>query len=143
MLPLGGREPDDGSPTLEAPICSLEQIAQGTPEQDRHPDLSAVERAVVQHVVPLTPSREIGRRHIRRIMVPVTGREDHPRPADGAGVHDIRPSCVATMIVAPSMLLRIEPAAVRQHPDFVPMWLATGPAAASPVWTLNLEADTL
>ena len=117
-------------------IRPAEQIAKRLPPEHREPPPPDVLRPVVDHVAALTPSREVGRRVVGGVVVPMGGGEHHPRRSDDCehivdadgGVDDPpRP-------VAPGRGFRIPPSAVREAEHGLPM---RAPAALAPVVSVN------
>ncbi|QCO00192.1 hypothetical protein D3093_33650 (plasmid) [Azospirillum argentinense] len=78
-----------------------------------------------------------------RGMIPVAGRQHHPGLPHPAGIDHIRPSRFLAAGIPPGVLLRIEPAAVREHPRFVPMGAPALPAPSRTMGAGDLEADVL
>ncbi|WP_451997148.1 helix-turn-helix domain-containing protein [Azospirillum argentinense] len=72
---------------------------------------------VIEDVASLALRREVLRLHVGRVMIPVAGRQDHPGLPHPAGIDHVRPNRFLAAGVPPGVQLRIEPAAVRKHPQ--------------------------
>ena len=66
--------------------------------------------AVVDDVAPLAPSREVGRVRVRRIVIDVSRREAHERPAQPVGFG--RTVDLGTVSVPPRPALPVEPPSI-------------------------------
>ena len=64
-------------------VGTAKQVTQGLPPEHGEPASSKVLRPIVEHVAALAPGREVGRRVVRGVVVPVCGGKHHPRRSNG------------------------------------------------------------
>src|SRR4051812_25777500 len=123
-------------------IGAQEQIAGGPAQQDGDPGLDPMMRPVKQQMTPLAQGLQVPGSVVARVVVEMCGGQVDRRGPDPAVVHDIRPRRRLTAAIAPRVVRRVEPAAVRQAAHGPPpMRSGTVSAAADTVRPRCLEPD--
>jgi hypothetical protein len=122
-------------------IETKEQITDRTPQQIRDLPACHVMRAILDEVAALTEALEVPHPIIARVMVKVCCRKNDPRLAQMDSLHEIRPAREPAMVVSPGLSVAVEPAAIRQAPDYLAVWPAASFANAACPTKAHASAD--